>query len=686
MTPAATAPPADPGPSPARAPAPALDEPMPRDPADAPARPKAPASGGDIARLTAAIPATHPRIWWTPERLARARTWFATHRFRPQKNDPRDQIFCYLMTGQRQYAQAAVDALLKFEITERQLKGVANDKYRVADWVPWVFDWAHDVMTPTQRREVIDRYNQYMDVFSHKPWGGPKMPTSNYYWGYFRNEVCWGIASYGENPRAAEFLQFALDTRWRKSFLPYARTAGRGGVPDEGSAYGCNCMLNYPVLPCETLRRLGRPLYRETDFFEEAIFQQIHATTPAPTYRKGTPRPYYQSYPYGDDEREGGYPGIRSGDFMTVAAEEWGDVPAGQYAQHWLHQVRPTRVTPFIAAAARDGPERDWSDLPLDYYAPGIQYLYCRDRWGPRATCLFLQLGQAANESHGHRDAGTFQIWRNSRWLTKESTGYAQKFAEGDAASSVSHNGLLFAGLGLPKAYPEGPPKVLRLESRRDFAYAAVDLTPAYHSHKARGVFDNPHAGRVVREFLFVRPLETLVILDRLQATSAKEPAEKVTRTFLLHTPERPQITGPAEVIAANGDQTLRLATLLPRKPEYEVVDESVFTCRHLEPSYYQYCLHVNDRGRAESYFLHVLSPEDSGGKVNARLEETANSWRIHLEHPRAGDATIVLHKGLQPARGSFAFAAAATRAQPIPLTDHVQQVSVTDRGPVWGQ
>ncbi len=84
-----------------------------------------------------------------------------------------------------------------------------------------------------------------------KGWGGPGMESSNYYWGYLRNELNWGIATYYENSMAQTFLNDALVTRWQNGVLPYFAGPDKGGVPPEGSAYG-PVMLSYPVVPFTT--------------------------------------------------------------------------------------------------------------------------------------------------------------------------------------------------------------------------------------------------------------------------------------------------------------------------------------------------------------------------------------------------------------------------------------------------
>src|SRR5262249_16451148 len=176
------------------------------------------------------VPLSHPRVWFTSVTLAQAQKWYATHPFTPATDDPWGNALRYVLTGEAQYAQTAVQPLRNFTISQSELDGVASDTYRWGDWLPVVYDWCYDVMTPQQQQTFIDRYNGYTDIIRQKPWGGPTMPASNYFWGYFRNEVNWAIAAYYENPLAQTFLTVALVTRWQNSFLPYAAGADRGGV------------------------------------------------------------------------------------------------------------------------------------------------------------------------------------------------------------------------------------------------------------------------------------------------------------------------------------------------------------------------------------------------------------------------------------------------------------------------
>src|SRR5262249_5446862 len=167
------------------------------------------------------IPQAHARLWFTADRLAQARSWFASHPFTPKADDPWNNALRYQITGEVAYAQNAINSLMAFTISDTELSGTASDTYRWNDWVPVVFDWVYDQMTASQRQTFIDRYNHYVDVISQKSWGGPGMPDNDYFYGYMRNEFNWAIATFYENPMAKKFLDFALVTRWQNSLLPF---------------------------------------------------------------------------------------------------------------------------------------------------------------------------------------------------------------------------------------------------------------------------------------------------------------------------------------------------------------------------------------------------------------------------------------------------------------------------------
>ena len=95
-----------------------------------------------------------------------------------------------------------------------------------------------------------------------------------------------------------------------------------------------------------------------------------------------------------------------------------------------------------------------------------------------------------------------------------------------DTNNAVAHNGLLINGTGGTARHenPTGSYVMRRLESRPEYSFAVVDLSPAFSGR----------ANRVIREFIFVRDLETMVVFDRLDSTS--------TKTFLAHFEQNPSV------------------------------------------------------------------------------------------------------------------------------------------------
>jgi hypothetical protein len=241
----------------------------------------------------------------------------------------------------------------------------------------------------------------------------------------------------------------------------------------------------------------------------------------------------------------------------------------------------------------------------------------------------------------------------------------------------------------LANAYRDGPAQVIRVESAPHYSYGVVDLSKAYRARKSAFLDrdDNPYAVSIVREFLYLKPLETLVILDRLEATDEKKPSKDVTKTFLLHFPEKPELDGSDRVLAVNGDQALRVFTLLPQKTTRRVVDEGDFQGKHLQAAYYQYRLEESHEGPKQSYFLHVLQAREvKGADVQVQLHDDSASWTIQIDHPKQGHAVVVLEKGMASRGGKVAYSTKDAPSEFSSLSERVQECRVTANGPVWGK
>ena len=614
------------------------------------------------------VPTGHQRLWWTPARIQTAQAWWANHSFVPAPDDAYGNAFAYVMTGNTTYGNAAVNLLMGFSISDGEINSVASDNYRWTDCVPVVFDWCHDLMTPTQISTFMARYNYYTSKVINMTWGGPGFEGNNYYWGYLRNELNWAIATYYENPWAQTFLHDALVTRWQNGVLPYFAGLDKGGVPPEGSAYGL-AMLQYPDVAFTTLGLMGYNIFSQTNWYKEAVFNTIYDTSLTPI------NSIWTQFSYGPDQR-----GLQAnanyqtynGDFMTMMAETYAGLPISRYAQQWLNNVNPG-VDPWVAALNAGSSTLPFSDLPLDYYAPGEGWLYTKNTWASSGTSVLLQLGEGSGGDHLHQDAGTFQIYSGNQQLAPEHMAYDPTwFLDGTpCATTAAHNGIIYNGQGevvvSPPVGQVGPPVVLAVQSDPNFAYAAVDLSQTYHAGVSE--LDNTYAGHTVREFIFIKPLQTLFVVDRLESTSAS-----VTKSFLLHTPQNPVIVDRNHVTMVNGDQELWLTTLNSGY-SYSVVDEGDGIYR----------VQDNTAGSLNDVMLHAIQVGPANGSaVNVSItSQDANTWTITFTSASRGTATLVLEKGVFSLGGSFGYAVSGT-PQVTPLASNVEKMTVTDNGPVW--
>ena len=300
---------------------------------------------------------------------------------------------------------------------------------------------------------------------------------------------------------------------------------------------------------------------------------------------------------------------------------------------------------------------------------------------GPSGTSVLIQLSSGSHGGHFHEEWGSFQINSSGEQLAVEHSGYDETFADGSNSEGTSaNNGILYDGNGQPPAdYILGSPQVLAVESTPTFSYAAVNLTASYQSANPTDQPGNADAGYTVREFLYIKPLNTLFIIDRLQATSANS-----TESFLLHTPGVPQIVDSNDVTFTSGNQELFLTTLpTTSSHSYSIVDEGDQTATtdiyRLQDNF--------TTGSATNILLHAITIGSAGSSdaVSVAISgETATTWTITFSSATGGTATLVLNSGIFSLGGSFGYAASGT---PVlsPLSNAIETIAVTSGGPVWG-
>jgi hypothetical protein len=667
------------------------------------------------------VPTTHPRLWFDATRLAAAKTWYATHSFTPDaspygEDDYLGWALRGLFTNSASDCRRALDGLGTYANqgaipmnAYMAQNGGPNAGPTMSDYARWygqqvisTYDWCWFAMTPAERTTFITNANTWIDGrrLVYNGWGDVPMHQNNYYWGFLRNEIMWGIVSYEDSPPypgdargrtyAQVFLDDAIERRYVNDFIPASQSIADslGGVGQEGSEYG-PYMINYPTMPFATAAMMGRDLYSATNFWKEAVYPLIYQMTPAPTTCEAPTANLSMGYTYllnSDISFFGsGYPALDA-NFMTQAAMMWPGTAVGGHARQFLATAGLTGSR-WLASVDPGGTPRSFSTLPLDYYAPAIEYLYSRTGWGTAATLALLQFGvrnSTYNGGHQHVDWGSFQLWRNGRFLTRESPGYTGGSLAGyggsgsvDVSLGFAHNVLLVAGNPIaldPYSHYSQEAVVRRLESQPGYAYAAVDLSNTRGTNSSRA---NAHFVTWVREFWFLRGLETLVVLDRVESSGASD-----VKTFLVHCERSPtadtDANGNKRSTCTVGTQSLVTTTLLPAPANVvhnvraEGGSGSCSGCQ-------QYRVEVDTSpGTAQSYILTVLQGKDASAAALAPTvtdNGASSSFTLTLD----ANNSITFNKGMTSSGGSITLGGASNA-----LRTTVQGISVTDAGPVW--
>jgi hypothetical protein len=621
---------------------------------------------------------------------------------------------------------AAVSWLRNFTIDTSQVSSDAARWY--GEDAILVYDWCHHRLSASDRTTLISRWNNYISVLNAKAWGGASMPSNNYFWGYLRNSLLWGLATAGENSMADGFLNDAMQTRYYDptrasssnpgSFARWFEAHGDGGLALEGTQYG-PYVFAYAATAFTAATDYGYDLWAQVPYWKQAPFALMYQATPTPTLGRDGQAVKFDVFPFNDDEffREGGS-AERSAysDFMAVMALRFPTEPVARVSRDWISRI-PGGMSWWINAEYRSTVDTAPSvTLPTDFYAAGSGFMFSSSGQGNSQARVLFQLGGTdsyaeSNErkmagggvGHSHFDAGTFQIWRKGRWLSRETTGY------GDADSiagwngigvvnpleGVAHNGLLFEGRGHIGQYI-GKPTVLRLRSSAEYSYAAVDLTAAYrfplvNSWDAR--YDWPYAERAVREFLYLRRLECVVVLDRAVSGSDslhpwfgearfKGPriaGNQVRKTFVIHAggssadATNPWTHSGARSTAVIGSQAMDVVSHLAPNAERKTIIEG--------GPIGQYRLELTSAGEEQTTFLHTICLRDVDQAVTAvSYSQEDEHHVVTLEANDKGAAVVKLVRAIDQIGGSIYVAGGTTQ----PLPTQVEKMDFFNGVPVW--
>jgi hypothetical protein len=351
-----------------------------------------------------------------------------------------------------------------------------------------------------------------------------------------------------------------------------------------------------------------------------------------------------------------------------------------------------------------------YSSLPLDYWATGPQYGVSKTAWDTSSTVVTYFIGTPTLQNfivgHMHEDWGSFSMWRGGQWVMRNDVGYSNIIAGTPSVSSnenqditpdsIANNVILFSnvalgGAGMAANMPPisaSEPVTNRLSSQPGYFYLDADLSGVYRWDSGHQSSDPQVSSHVEREFIYVRSLETLVVLDRIlttnQVNGGSLTAAQVATSFVTHYEVNPTIVDSNHYTATNGSEILRQTVLVPASATYRVINEA--TCSGCS-AIGQYRVEVDNLGAAQRYSLDVLQSSASAtGAVTAGVVDSssgnpsAGTFTVTLTPATGNATTIVFNKGETSSGGTINVAAAGV----VSLGATVQGISYTTNGPVW--
>lgn len=586
-----------------------------------------PDGGSTEPRKDPVIPTTHPRIYMGAKAQLDAKLATPT----PAAKRFRDMVDAQVggqnfygfeawnasllgaLTGDAKYCKYAVDTTETWVKSEEALIAsgeraeVAGDSYlavgEIIGSLALVYDHCHASLTDEQRTRWRAYANQAVwNVWNPETakWGGKTFtwsgwsidnPYNNYHYSFLRATMLLGLATHGEAPEGAQWVDLFRKDKLAKLVTAFEQNL-QGGGSREGTGYGTSFKTLFEIYDCWEATT-GERIWDLTGHTRASLVHFMHATTPT----------LDRIAPFGDHARDSTAEFFDYHRELVLAAQHLiGKDPIGEVAQTYLEGVSiPEMAQRFLFVwdfmySDPNHAKQPLTKLATTYHGAGTGMTFVRSGWTKDATWGAFIAGPYT-ESHAHKDQGSLLFYKNG-WL-----GYDANIASnsGLEQEEESHNlvRLVDGTTTLHMQESKSPGQTTSLSDNGNVVHWASKLEALY---------GNPSVTRVEREVVFLRPLETFVVFDRIEAD--------VTKTvWQLNAPVTPTSSGGKWTVAGTGT-SLETFVLAPSDATTSVtnaagISGSVTSGARLD---------VSSGGHTR--FLTVLAP---GGKVTSATASTAS-------------------------------------------------------------
>ena len=540
---------------------------------------------------------------------------------------------------------------------------IHQDTWIWLDTVAAVYDLFFDRIAPVDRQRMIDWLNPHIEVFKDD-----ENAFHNSTFAKIRTYLRIAYATWGENPSAKAFRDYAIEFLYRQRVVPTLRAFGAGGGHTECGWY-CRGSIWCMVEALELARRIeGYDGYQECpSFFYHRMAYNLLETYPG-TWMDGMERYSCEGDGHNQYSQAMEFPRIT----RTVLAEYFRGSELSKYVS--ARRRKPNdrwAVYDFLFDVEQPDAPADLTTFPLAHLSEGIGKLHARGSWADDASWLRFECGPFFDQ-HQHQEAGNFEIFRREP-LATESGEYIDWYTPHPLnwlVRTIAHNCILvyqpgerfrnirnWNGIELANDGGQGNNvyvcqtldqwrasqsdhergRVVAYQDHGPVLYVAGDCTKAYAASKVE---------LCRRHIVFLRP-HLFVILDRVRSTKSE-----YAKTWLLHCMNEPELRDGG-VVVTNGPGRLSVQTLLPRRTTTEKIYGYTYGGKTYDPSSdkiskfaEKWRIEVRPEAPAqEDVFLHVLSTD---GDASARLIEqgdrigaAGDGWQVLLDPAGRGTVTL---------------------------------------------
>ncbi len=551
----------------------------------------------------------HPRLLITPELLAKlqARAVPGNSRWaqlKAEANEPdgyaHSQALVYAVTGQTSYAASAISW------AESEIADGGDYPTKAAD-LALIYDWCYDQLTDGQKQSFISYFIQWAADSAAGEHSSDISGWGNYWPRYSWSMAAMGLATYGDAPDAAQWMDIYRHDRFRDYDLPLLDMIAAGGGWPEGTVYDW-IANNFQFKAVEAWRTAtSENLYLASDWFAERAGYFLLHRYPGLAEEWGD---YFHPYPStGDAERNRGSM-ANYGRIMALMLCK--AMPSAPYADQLMAYLSAGAASNSMSFLYHDeflfyDPDlAQTAPTLLTHYTEGLGMLFARSHWpsaaadtDPAATYLTFQCGDHFSY-HQHFDQNSFTLFKHAD-LAVDSGVYS-----GDGLSyhdrnyyvrTIAHNTLIvynpqedfqhsrpdaesndggqrsvYPGSRSPDSLEYWKQYATQYETGTVDAYedASADAAPyTYIRGDATAAYNNPaynqamdsgmesnvaKVSRFQRELAYLRPTvadgeDFVVLLDRVGVTEAQFSGENTK--LLFHTLGEPSVLGVETAVSA---------------------------------------------------------------------------------------------------------------------------------------